>query len=214
MTTAALLGRRGRRFDHPVLAVSARPRATSRMMFRCWDDRRKRSKASSGVIFSRSIRMPLAWPMTSSGQQGLLQMAAKASEGAAFINARAATEACRQYVPQENTTCSAGRPKAAIPIARCKTLTAHSTEPVLRLCGAAQAGAARAAAESSKSDEDGRAAHHQPPIGKVSSTMSAASEVIRDRLAEMAGLGDWRYVSGCSVGRGQRGGASSSTMSP
>src|SRR5215217_3780031 len=141
MTTAALLGRRGRRFDHPVLAVSARPRATSRMMFRCWDDRRKRSKASSGVIFSRSIRMPLAWPMTSSGQQGLLQMAAKASEGAAFIKARAA-------------------------------------------------------AESSKSDEDGRAAHHQPPIGKVSSTMSAASEVIRDRLTEMAGLGDWRYVSG------------------
>ena len=41
--------------------LSARPRATSRSFTcRCCEERRKRSKASSGVILSRSIRIPLA----------------------------------------------------------------------------------------------------------------------------------------------------------
>src|SRR5215212_370229 len=50
----------------PSSPVWARPRATSRSFrFRFWEERRKRSKASSGVISSRSIKIPLAWPMTS-----------------------------------------------------------------------------------------------------------------------------------------------------
>ena len=61
-------------------------RTSAASMFRCCEERRKRSKASSGVILGRSIKIPLAWPMTSRDMQGLLQITAKALKGAAFIN--------------------------------------------------------------------------------------------------------------------------------
>ena len=75
--------------------VSARPRATScSFMFRCCEERRKRSKASSGVIFAaHQDSFGLADDI--SGQQGLVQITVKALKGAGRSSTvRAAIEAC------------------------------------------------------------------------------------------------------------------------
>src|SRR5215203_1133116 len=74
---------------------SARPRATSRSFrFRFCEERRKRSKASSGVISSRSIKIPLAWPMTSRDSKACCRSRPRLSRVLRSSTARDATEAC------------------------------------------------------------------------------------------------------------------------
>lgn len=53
-------------FGGVISPVSVRWRATSRSFrFRSWDEVLRMSKALSGVVLSRSIRIALAWPITS-----------------------------------------------------------------------------------------------------------------------------------------------------